>query len=92
MLKYVISHGVVWWPRPNKLNAACRSIVQGSTSVYSRKVEHVYQLVLRTIEFLTQQRTHQSANAHNAKDGEDDDAGGEVGCLGRVHYRLEALL
>lgn len=30
--------------------------VQGSTCVYSRKVEHVYQLVLRTIEFLTEQK------------------------------------
>lgn len=67
------------------LYAVCRPVVQGSTSVYSRKVEHVYQLVLRTIEFLTQQRTHQSANAHNAKDGDDDDAGGEVGCVGGIH-------
>ncbi|CAN0212664.1 unnamed protein product, partial [Laminaria digitata] len=50
---------------------------QGSTSVYSRKVEHVYQLVLRTIDFLTQQRTRQSANAGNAKSGDDDDAGEE---------------
>lgn len=62
-----------------------RSVVQGSTSVYSRKVEHVYQLVLRTIEFLTQQRTHQSANSGNAKSGDDNDAGGEVGCVGGVH-------
>jgi len=53
--------------------------------VYSRKVEHVYQLVQRTIDFLTQQKqqkaNHNHANASKGKNGDDDDiaAGGEVG-------------
>lgn len=54
--------------------------LQGSTCVYSRKVEHVYQLVLRTIEFLTEQRQQKQANASTAnKNGDADDiVGGEV--------------
>ena len=82
----VLSHGIVWCHRlKKKLCAACRSAGQGSTSVYSRKVEHVYQLVLRTIDFLTQQKSRESANAHNAESGDDNDAGGEVGCVRGVH-------
>ncbi|CAM9836427.1 unnamed protein product, partial [Hapterophycus canaliculatus] len=41
----------------SKVNfAEAALLIQGSTCVYSRKVEHVYQLVLRTIDFLTQQK------------------------------------
>ncbi len=53
--------------------------------MYSRKVEHVYQLVQRTIDFLTQQKQQKAnaaANTSKGKNGEDDDdmtAGGEVG-------------
>lgn len=53
--------------------------LQGSTCVYSRKVEHVYQLVLRTIEFLTEQRQQKQAGASKGpKNGDSDDTGGEV--------------
>lgn len=54
-------------------------LLQGSTCVYSRKVEHVYQLVLRTIDFLTQQKQQKDANAKKSKNGDDDIAGEEVG-------------
>lgn len=60
--------------------------------MYSRKVEHVYQLVLRTIEFLTQQK-HANADAtknsdkNGAEDG-DDTAAGEV----RNPYRHEPIV
>eukprot|EP00904_Undaria_pinnatifida_P006593 jgi/Undpi1/3063/HiC_scaffold_15.g06439.m1 len=54
-------------------------LIQGSTSVYSRKVEHVYQLVLRTIDFLTQQKDKQDAKARSGNSGDDNDisTGGE---------------
>lgn len=68
----------------SKVNfAEAALLIQGSTSVYSRKVEHVYQLVLRTIEFLTQQK-HANANAakhgnkNMAGDGDDDFAGDDT--------------
>ena len=56
-------------------------LLQGSTSVYSRKVEHVYQLVQSTIDFLTQQKQQKNANANasKSKNGDDDMAGDEVG-------------
>ncbi|CAM9335807.1 unnamed protein product [Discosporangium mesarthrocarpum] len=44
-------------------------LIQGSTNVYSRKVEHVYQLVLQTIELLTQ-RAHSSKSSKSK--GSDD--------------------
>ncbi|CAM9486123.1 unnamed protein product [Choristocarpus tenellus] len=47
-------------------------LIQGSTSVYSRKVEHVYQLVLQTIDFLTQQ-SHTSNSGKAGKGGDDHD-------------------
>lgn len=47
--------------------------------MYSRKVEHVYQLVLRTIEFLTQQKQQKSANGSKVNSGDADISGGEVG-------------
>lgn len=50
---------------------------QGSTSVYSRKVEHVYQLVLRTIDFLAEQKQQKNA-ASKGKNGDDDATGEEV--------------
>lgn len=51
--------------------------------MYSRKVEHVYQLVLRTIDFLTQQKDKQDAKARSGNSGDDNDisTGGEVGML-----------
>ena len=57
--------------------------LQGSTSVYSRKVEHVYQLVQSTIDFLTQQKQQKNANANasKSKNGDDDTGGEEVGRL-----------
>lgn len=47
--------------------------------MYSRKVEHVYQLVQSTIDFLTQQKQQKNANASRSKNGDDDMAEGEVG-------------
>eukprot|EP00752_Nemacystus_decipiens_P010040 g8953.t1 len=64
----------------SKVNfAEAALLIQGSTSVYSRKVEHVYQLVQSTIDFLTQQKQQKSANAHASKseDGHDDMGGEE---------------
>eukprot|EP00903_Cladosiphon_okamuranus_P019919 g18306.t1 len=60
----------------SKVNfAEAALLIQGSTSVYSRKVEHVYQLVQSTIDFLTQQKQQKSANANTSKskNGDDDD-------------------
>lgn len=64
-------------------------ILQGSTSVYSRKVEHVHQLVLRTIDFLMQQK-HQNGGGgggskgsignEDMKEGEDVSAMREPWC------------
>lgn len=60
----------------NVLHAVpCRAVpccVQGSTCVYSRKVEHVYQLVLRTIEFLTEQK--QGTNGAKQTQNAEEDA------------------
>lgn len=39
----------------------------------------MYQLVLRTIDFLTQQKQQKDANASKSKNGDDDIAEGEVG-------------
>lgn len=54
--------------------------------MYSRKVEHVYQLVHRTIEFLTQQKHATAGN--KSKDGtgdvNDDTSAGEVS----LHYQF----
>lgn len=40
--------------------------------MYSRKVEHVYQLVQRTIDFLTQQKQQNINNAAKSKSGDGD--------------------
>lgn len=47
--------------------------------MYSRKVEHVYQLVLRTIDFLTQQKQQKNANSNKNKNGDDGITEAEVG-------------
>lgn len=49
-------------------------ILQGSTSVYSRKVEHVHQLVLRTIDFLMQQK-HQNGGGGGGGGGSKGSTG-----------------
>lgn len=66
-----------------RINMYTHFFLQGSTSVYSRKVEHVYQLVQSTIDFLTQQKQQKNANANGSKskNGDDDTAGDEVGRL-----------
>ncbi|CAM9162341.1 unnamed protein product [Pylaiella littoralis] len=62
----------------SKVNfAEAALLIQGSTCVYSRKVEHVYQLVLQTIDFLTQQKQQKDANASKGNSGDDDIAGEE---------------
>ena len=50
---------------------------QGSTCVYSRKVEHVHQLVLRTIDFLTQQKQQQQNRGGGGDGSKGDDVSGE---------------
>ncbi|CAN0463858.1 unnamed protein product, partial [Ectocarpus sp. 8 AP-2014] len=57
----------------SKVNfAEAALLIQGSTCVYSRKVEHVYQLVQRTIDFLTQQKQQNNSNAAKSKSGDGD--------------------
>ncbi|CAM9100993.1 unnamed protein product [Ectocarpus sp. 6 AP-2014] len=57
----------------SKVNfAEAALLIQGSTCVYSRKVEHVYQLVQRTIDFLTQQKQQNNNNAAKSKSGDGD--------------------
>ncbi|CAB1110484.1 unnamed protein product [Ectocarpus sp. CCAP 1310/34] len=57
----------------SKVNfAEAALLIQGSTCVYSRKVEHVYQLVQRTIDFLTQQNQQNNSNAAKSKGGDGD--------------------
>lgn len=55
-------------------------LIQGSTSVYSKKVEYLYQLVLKSLEFITQKKAAPSkagsnkagANAQDNQSIEDD--------------------
>ncbi|CAM9100316.1 unnamed protein product [Phaeothamnion confervicola] len=54
-------------------------LIQNSSSVYGRKVEHLYALVLRTIEHLTQQK---SAAAALAVDSASRKGGGAAGADG----------
>lgn len=65
-------------------------LLQGSTSVYSRKVEHVYQLVQSTIDFLTQQKQQKNANAGASKNknGDDDMAGEVIRSLVRMKHAV----
>lgn len=63
--------------------------------MYSRKVEHVYQLVLRTIDFLTQQKQQKNANGNknkNADDDDDDITDREVGLEAAVRWEIDVLI
>ncbi|KAG5185275.1 hypothetical protein JKP88DRAFT_312427 [Tribonema minus] len=50
-------------------------LIQGSTCIYSRKVEHLYALVLQTIDHLTNQHRARAGGA--AKDGGEGDEEGD---------------
>ncbi|CAM9617460.1 unnamed protein product [Chrysoparadoxa australica] len=53
---------------PQKLNfAEAALLIQGSTSIYSKKVEHLYKLVLQTIEHLAAQQF--GKNGKTTKEG-----------------------
>lgn len=52
--------------------------MQGSTCVYSRKVEHVYQLVMQTIDFLTNKQQTSALKAANRGREDDDVPSGDV--------------
>jgi condensin-2 complex subunit H2 len=51
-------------------------LIQGSTAVYSKKVEYLHQLVLQSLEFITSKKgNHGNAgNTKTTKTVEDDDA------------------
>ena len=40
-------------------------LIQGSTAVYSRKVEHLHQLVLQSIEYINNKKNHSNNKAVN---------------------------
>jgi Condensin II complex subunit CAP-H2 or CNDH2, N-terminal len=52
-------------------------LIQGSTCIYSRKVEHLYALVLQTIEHLTNQN-HAWNSSSNGKGGEEGGGSGDA--------------
>jgi hypothetical protein len=41
-------------------------LIQGSTAIYSKKVEYLYQLVLKSLEFITQKKNNKTQNANDA--------------------------
>jgi Condensin II complex subunit CAP-H2 or CNDH2, N-terminal len=52
-------------------------LIQGSTCIYSRKVEHLYALVLQTIEHLTNQN-HAWNSSSSGKGGEEGGGSGNA--------------
>jgi Condensin II complex subunit CAP-H2 or CNDH2, N-terminal len=52
-------------------------LIQGSTCIYSRKVEHLYALVLQTIEHLTNQN-HAWNSSSSGKGGEEGGGSGDA--------------
>lgn len=48
-------------------------LIQGSTAVYSKKVEYLHQLVLQSLEFITNKKSTSATQAKNAKQTIEDD-------------------
>lgn len=50
-------------------------LIQGSTAVYSKKVEYLHQLVLQSLEFITNKKSNSTSTAQGkaSKSVEDDD-------------------
>ena len=62
----------------NNLNfAEAALLIQGSTAVYSKKVEYLHQLVLQSLEFITNKKTTNTiggqSKANRSSAEEDDD-------------------
>lgn len=57
----------------NQLNfAEAALLIQGSTAIYSKKVEYLHQLVLKSLEYISNKKT--SVNKNNNEAGEKDKA------------------